>query len=271
VARNPKKGIAAAYAWAFEDGHEPFRIGWYYTWSLYPGAWAAEPALEFIPMWPCHGTVDYVVGLLGADYDGYLLIMNEPERPDQCTMSVDEAAQYYLMVRNALPNARLIGPQLIHRNPGGDFTWYAAAWRERVRELTGSYPDVEGYGVHIYPYYSGSGTATQVLTSWCNALNAWGEVGEKELWVTEFGVHNFDGSPDQVRAQVRQMVDVFENGVGNCAVARYAYFTDRRSGVDTANPTPTVEPVPPDYFDLYWRNSWLLSYTGQAYREVGNR
>ena len=57
-------------------------------------------------MWPCNGTVDYVVGLLGAAYDGYLLIMNEPDHPDQCTMSVDEAAQHYITVRSALPRSR---------------------------------------------------------------------------------------------------------------------------------------------------------------------
>ena len=267
--RNPRKGIAAAYAYADATSYQPFGISWYYTWSLFPGLWGGNPDLEFVPMWPCNGTVDYVVASLGAAYSGYLLLMNEPEQADQCTMSVDQAAQFYITVRSALPNARLIGPHTIARSVSGSFTEFTAAWREKVRELTGSYPAVAGYGLHIYPHYEGSGTPQQVLASWCSALQAWGEIGQKELWVTEFGIHNFDGTAEQVRAAVLDGVNLFENGIGACQVARYAYFTERWAPVDAANPTPTIAPGGLPYFDLYWRNSYQLSYTGQAYRDAG--
>ena len=267
--RNPRKGIAAAYAYEDPTGYQPFGISWYYTWSLFPGLWGNDPNLEFVPMWPCNGTVGYVVSTLGVDYSGYLLILNEPEQADQCTMSVDEAAQFYVTVRNALPNARLIGPQTIARSPAGSYTAWTAEWRNRVRDLTGSYPDVAGYGIHVYPHYEGSGTPQEVLGSWCSALQSWGEIGQKELWVTEFGIHNFDGTPEQVRAAVLDGINLFETGIGACQVARYAYFTERWVPVDPANPTPTIAPGGRAYFDLYWRNSYQLSYTGQAYRDAG--
>ena len=260
---NPRKGIAAAYAWAYDSGYEPFGAGWYYTWSLFPGEWA-DSGLQFIPMWPCHGTPDYVVGELGADYDGYLMFLNEPERPDQCTHTIAEAVDYYLMVRNALPQAKLIGPQTIG-STNLNFAAWTSAWRDAVHQRTGSYPDVAGYGFHVYPHFlNGAATTRQVMQTWCDGLASWGDLGSKEIWVTEFGVHNFDGSPAQVQNQLTNMVDLFENGMGECQINRYAYFTDRRAGIEGA-PTPTIEPGGPEYFDLYWRNSWELSYVGQAY------
>ncbi|MCB0019496.1 MAG: hypothetical protein KDE09_17015 [Anaerolineales bacterium] len=265
---NPRKGIAAAYAWAYDTGYEPFNTGWYYTWSLFPGEWV-NSGMEFIPMWPCHGTVDYVVGTLGADYDGYLLFLNEPERPEQCTHSIEEAVDYYLMVRNALPQAKLIGPQTIG-STNLNFSAWIGAWREAVRQRTGSYPDVAGYGFHLYPYYlNGVVTPRQVMQTWCDGLASWGELGTKEIWVTEFGVENFDGTPQQVQDQLTSMVNLFEQGIGNCQLDRYAYFTDRRVAIQGA-PTPTIAPGGPNYFDLYWRNSWDLSYVGQAYANVAN-
>ena len=266
-AANPKKGIGAAYAWAYADGHEPFSPGWYYTWSLFPGLWEGQGP-EFVPMWPCHGTVDYVVSTLGSDYDGYLLFLNEPDIEEQCYMSVDEAVDYYLMVRNALPQAKLIGPQTITST---NLNWgaWTNAWREKVRERTGSYPDVAGYGFHVYPFYNSGIPTQQAMQSWCDSLASWGELGSKEIWVTEFGVHNFDGSPQQVQAELTEMVNLFENGLGNCEISRYAYFTDRRAPIGE-NPTPTIEPGGPNYFDLYWRNSYELSYTGQVYANIAN-
>ena len=160
----------------------------------------------------------------------------------------------------------LIGPQTI-TSINGDFAGWTREWRDRVHEVTGEYPDVAGYGLHIYPLYNGDINTVAVLEDWCQALNDWGEVGLSELWVTEFGVHNFDGSPQEVRNEVGYMTGLFESGVNNCEIDRYAYFTDRRAPV-SANPIPTIQPGGPNYFDLYWRNSWELSYTGQAYASV---
>ncbi len=70
-----------------------------------------------------------------------------------------------------------------------------------------------------------------------------------------------------MRAELEYMVNLFENGVDNCSIDRYAYFTDRRAPAGT-NPNPSPQPGGPNYFDLYWRGSWQLSYAGQAYADL---
>ena len=259
---NPKKGIAATFANRYENGHEPFSPSWYYTWTLNPGLWQGP---EFIPMWYCTHTPAHVLQVLGADYDGYLLFLNEPDRVEQCHQTIEEAVDYYLMVRSTLPQAKLIGPQTIN-STNLNFGAWTGAWREAVRQRTGSYPDVAGYGFHVYPYYNGDVTTRQAMQSWCDSLSEWGELGVKEIWVTEFGVHNFDGTPQEVQAELTGMLDLFENGMGSCQVDRYAYYTERRVLIEGA-PTPTIAPGGLNYWDLFWRNSWQLSYTGQVYAD----
>lgn len=262
---NSKKGLALTYETGFHhQEYSRFNVSWFHNWHV---TTAVEPApyLKFVPFVRCAEPTEIsaAVTSLGTDYAGYLLFLNEPDNynPDQgCAEHTDdnlnaqEAALRYVTLHAALPNARLIGPSPRWRVAPEAFI---TLWRNAVYTLTGSYPDVVGYGLHFYT--TDVQDVHQDINDFCDAMSDWGESG-KELWITEFGVDQQSLGESDVKDTFFQLLETFEHGAflnPGCEVNRYAYYTTRqRPAFLPGTPTPTVAPPTPgfaipQYTDLY--------------------
>lgn len=94
---NLKKGIGMPYS-EFKEDFEKSGASWYYNWGRCPSDDQA-----CIPMtW---GGEDPSLPL---DYDGYLLFLNEPDRPDQANKTPEEALILYKYFTSKYPDAKMI-------------------------------------------------------------------------------------------------------------------------------------------------------------------
>ncbi len=282
---NPKKGLA--YSLDQDPAYIPdaqlMNFHWYHNWDTFPEAHvSAAIATEFIPFVWCKYS-DQVP--LSVDYDGYVLFFNEPDEPGrECANhlpSLQDTALEYVKIKYLLPKAKLIGPHISHEDDGE----WISLWRQAVYDLTCDpnnpppypvpcgYPDVAGYGFH---HYNGSEEAEDKLEDFCNYMKDWGEL-DKELWITEFGFGNFwPNPPTRSTQEVIEIVEVWENGFdtgsGHCEVNRYAYFNNRDKDQPIVGPgTPEPPPETPDWYtDLYCRQTYDFSHTGEGYNVAGN-
>jgi hypothetical protein len=136
--------------------------------------------------------------VLGADYAGNLLWLNEPNDSNQANMTPAEALHFYRMTRAALPHARLIGPNMTFIT--ADKWDHDARWlRDFINIATseGVVLDFGGMAVHNYaPTYE---EHTRLHNEWVTLLARLG-FGHLPLWVTEWGVdYRNEGAAERVR------------------------------------------------------------------------
>jgi hypothetical protein len=280
VLASKKKGLAWAFAGTYPNDYQPLHVRWYHDWGT-TGPVDTQ-FMEFVPFISCDfgaqspyegrsakqvNLIQQAVQDLGTNYDGYLLIFNEPNffnaSNPQCDKHPDEAAQIYVDIRNAFPNAKIVGPNL---SEGGGYSAinYVELWRQEVFNLTGDYPDLAGYGVHIYRLNHNS--ALNFLNDFHQAMQTWGD-GDKELWLTEFGFCN-EWGPTHTD-EFRSLVEDLESSAYDF-VTRYAYYTTRQKDVIApGDPTPTPASWEICNSDLYERYTFDLSIRGEVYQSVG--
>ena len=277
---SPKKGLAWGFAGRYPNDYLPLHVRWYHDWGT-SGPVDSE-FMEFIPfIWCDYGTsspydppnsestnlIKLAQTNLDPDYDGYLLIFNEPNffnsNNPQCDKHPDEAAQIYVQIRNAFPNAQIVGPNLSESGLYSAID-YVELWRTEVLNLTGQYPNVVGYGVHSYRLNHNS--TLNFLNDFYQAMQTWGE-GEKELWLTEFGFCK-EWGPTHVD-ELAELVNDMESSTYDF-VTRYAYYTTRQKEViPPGDPTPTPATWEICNSDLYERFTFDLSERGEVYQSVG--
>lgn len=267
---SPKKGLAWGFAGTYPDDYLPFHVRWYHDWGT--SGPVDNQYMEFVPFIWCDfgprspldtqnnhnfNLIKLAVQDLGNDYDGYLLIFNEPNffnsNNPQCDKHPDEAAQIYVQIRTAFPDAKIVGPNL---SEGGGYSAinYVNLWREEVLELTGQYPELAGYGVHSYR--GNHADTLDFLSIFYQAMQSWGD-GDKELWLTEFGYcEEFGVGHEQ---QIAELVNSLESTEYDF-VSRYAYYTTRQKRViEPGDPTPTPASWEICNSDLYERFTFDLS------------
>mgnify|MGYP003297215045 CR=1 FL=1 len=75
-----------------------FKAGWYFNWAREPSPGQQYEGVEFVPMlWGEHyisEAEEHVNDLINQGYK-YVLLFNEPDRPDQCNMPVLEVYEIY--------------------------------------------------------------------------------------------------------------------------------------------------------------------------------
>jgi hypothetical protein len=242
---SPKKGLAWGAAHLYPYDYTRLNVSWIYNWDLEPSKWDVSSPLsdyhasdmlpgnvEFVPMIYCGTEIERAENYLGADWDGYLLFLNEPwvRAPDDCEgpMTTQEVAQVYMAIREAFPQAKLIGPNIYYKSFSSateDPPGKLADWRDAVYTLTEAYPDVTGYAIHTYT--GDPGQDLDLVADLHTFLADWqeddGRAEPYELWVTEFG---YCGDPsDQVAADnIAQTVNELE---ALSHVNRYAYHANR--------------------------------------------
>jgi hypothetical protein len=213
------KGIAMPYVYA--EDLERTNSSWYYVWGP---CWSSYPP-GCVPMsW---GGEDPNLPL---DYSGYVLLFNEPDRPEQANITPENGVIIYKEFKLKYPQAKWVVGNV----------WYAQ-WLYTFRDLCVADPSCELpaiWGLHMY--VGGIDHLPKML--------AYIESAYKNLngtfWITEFASVSGNISVDE------GIVRFFES---HPWIERWAYFCNRASGTepwypkswnvqlfdwDTGEPTP---------------------------------
>ncbi len=189
-----KKGIAAL---------DPAKLdaGWHYNWNLNQNS---TPDIEYVPIkqkrwWP------------GLDQDWkargslHLLGYNEPDRPDQANMSVDEAIQGWPELQAT--GLRLGSPAPSDGGLGWLYEFMDRADREGLR--------VDFVAVHYYRAVADPGNERAAADQFRNFLRGIHERTRRPIWITEWNNGaNWTKAPDpndkQQRAAIQAMIEMLD-------------------------------------------------------------
>ena len=206
-----KKGVGVWEPHAAEHLAE-LNVSWYYTWKPRPVAGA--PAAEFVPMIWGGSQVTTQLRALPRDVP-VLLAINEPDEKKQAHMSVESVARLWpTLARRAdwisSPAAeKAMGPWIDH--------FLQIAHRRRLK--------VNFMAVHLY-----GGTDSKRFLARLDAIH---ERYRMPIWLTEFGVADWDTTPWRRKSTVNRysedavlqfMKEVLPELERRPYVIRYAWF-----------------------------------------------
>jgi hypothetical protein len=234
---NSKKGVGA---WGFDGASQALAdsgASWYYTWSASPGV-SGPPGVQFVPMiW---GAADVTASTLSqVKQEGNdLLGFNEPDMSGQSNMTPAQALSLWPQL--VATGMQLGSPAVADdgATPGGwldQFMSGAAARGYRVNFIT----------LHWYGSDFATAAAVDQLQSYIQAVYARYHL---PIWLTEFALANFGGSPatpapQQQAAFVTAAAAMLQR---LSYVQRYAWFglqatpTDGSMGLFSSGPVPTT-------------------------------
>lgn len=183
---------------------EALNMSWFFT------NWNPE-LLEkykdiYIPITRC-GLVSELEGL-PKDYDGYLLVFNEPNLPEPngCPLTPEVAAGRYRALREAFPNTKMV--------VGNVSAWEISDWLSHLADLVADNPPY-AWGVHGYvekritPEYI-SDLVNNFITEYSNS---------GRIWVTEAGVCS--GNIEVLKTFLEELVGIEQ-------IERIAFYTDNQ-------------------------------------------
>ena len=221
---DPKAGIAwAAYGSRLPEDMNILCPSVIHTWSLRPLNYRPSdaPQVRFIQHLACDtapamawgddvrvNNVELAQMLLGSEFDGVLLFLNEPNEPGQCYMSPVRAGKFYRYVRRTYPNAIIVGPQPSDNDYKAGWVWLRAFYDELER-FDAPLPDVGA--VHSYL----AENPQLLLDSFFGVMAEYTSAPDT-VWVTEFGQGD--------TAVVREMIRTYRDDE---RVGAYFYFTPR--------------------------------------------
>jgi len=187
------------------------KVSWAYNWGQYddsgtslefcPMLWGLK--LDFAQTWPSNAQKAINAG------SKCLFSFNEPDLGSQANMSPQLAAQKHIELMNPFSGKALIGAPAITNSGASN---QGIAWLKQFFDACGGKCAVDFVNIHIY----GVDTTT-FLTHLRNVRDAF----NKPVWITEFA---FDGSDDQIDAQLKTVIHEIETNPTYSFVQRYSYF-----------------------------------------------
>jgi hypothetical protein len=200
-----KKGVAGAI-W------KDLNVGWFYDWNI---STHSTPDIEYVPIrqnrwWPGLNQDWRARGSL------HLLGFNEPDRPDQAKMTVDEAI-------SAWPELLRTGLRLGSPAPADSGLPWLYQFIDKA-DATGL--RVDFVAVHYYRAYSDPGDAKGAARQLQNYLKGVHERTKRPIWVTEWNNGaNWTREPKpnerQQRDAIREMIEMLDE---TPYVERYAIY-----------------------------------------------
>ncbi|GAA1597376.1 sigma-70 family RNA polymerase sigma factor [Actinoplanes couchii] len=179
-----KKGVGV---WKFagsEGALKDVGAGWYYDWAPHDDEVPGPAGVEFVPMiWGAKDLTDATLRKAKSEGD-VLLGFNEPDLAEQSNMSVEDALAAW--PRLQATGMKLVSPAVAF---GGDT---AGGWLDRF--MTGAKAKnltVDAIALHWY----GSDFSAASVNQFLGYVDAVHERYGKPIWITEFGLMNFGGSP----------------------------------------------------------------------------
>ncbi|BBH63749.1 hypothetical protein ACTI_04340 [Actinoplanes sp. OR16] len=216
AASSDKKGAAV---WKFTGAKAAIKdvgASWYYDWAPNDDEVPGPAGVEFVPMiWGAANVTDATLKQAKAEGDDWLLGFNEPDLAEQSNMSVEAAL-------DAWPSLEATGMKLVSPAVafGGDT---AGGWLDRFMAGAASRDlRVDAIALHWY----GSDFSKASVNQFLGYVDAVHERYGKPIWITEFGLINFGGSPKYPSdAQKVTFIKGATAGLEKRAfVQRYAWF-----------------------------------------------
>lgn len=241
-------------------------VGWYYTWGTRSANTAS--GAEFVPMvWgkaqaEDEDALDEIERKYSSGEYARLLTFNEPDLPDQASMTVDEALSYWDRLEEiGIP---LSSPAVSYYDKRNGNEWLD----DFMRKATLQNKRVDFIAVHLYQSFYSSGAVSDLK----DTLTALHDRYGKPIWLTEFGAidiierdkHTGAVSPSCTAANARRYIEQATNVLEQCAfVERYAWFVDNFAETGEARPWEAPHTT------LYADDDGI-SETGKAYRAVSS-
>ncbi|BCJ41782.1 sigma-70 family RNA polymerase sigma factor [Actinoplanes ianthinogenes] len=179
-----KKGVGV---WKFDGSTAALKnvgAGWYYDWAPQNDEIPGPAGVEFVPMiWGKQNVTSATLKQAKAEGD-VLLGFNEPDMGGQANMSVEDALAAWPQLEAT--GMRLVSPAVAY---GGDT---AGGWLDRF--MTGAKAKglrVDAIALHWY----GSDFSAAAVDQFLGYVDAVHKRYGKPIWITEFGLMNFSGSP----------------------------------------------------------------------------
>ncbi|MEU4164671.1 sigma-70 family RNA polymerase sigma factor [Actinoplanes sp. NPDC026670] len=210
-----KKGAAV---WKFAGAKGALKdvgASWYYSWSANDNEVPGPANVDFVPMiWGAANVTDATLKEVKAEGD-VLLGFNEPDLAEQSNMTVEAALAAW--PRLEATGMKLVSPAVAF---GGDT---AGGWLDRF--MTGAKSKglrVDAIALHWY----GSDFSSASVNQFLGYVDAVHKRYGKPIWITEFGLINFSGSPKYASdAQKVAFIKGTTAGLEKRSfVERYAYF-----------------------------------------------
>jgi len=210
-----KKGVAV---WKFSGASAALHnvgAGWYYDWAANDNDVPGPAGVEFVPMIRAKSDVTSST-LAQAKREGKVLLgFNEPDLGAQANMSVEDALAAWPKLEAT--GMRLGSPSVAY---GGDT---AGGWLDRF--MAGAKDKglrVDFITLHWY----GSDFSAAAVGQFLGYVDAVHKKYGKPIWVTEYGLQNFSGSPKYPSgAQAAAFIKGSTNGMESRSyVERYAWF-----------------------------------------------
>lgn len=211
-----RKGVSVTPVDGASQALADVGAGWYYDWSTTPGAVTGPAGTEFVPMIWGAADVNATALAQAAQQGTELLGFNEPDLAGQAAMSPDQALDLWPQLEAT--GLRLGAPAVAY---GGDTP---GGWLDQF--MSGA--AARGYRVDFIPlhWYGGdfSSAAADELRGYLQAVY---DRYHKPIWLTEYALTDFSGTPRYPTAQ--QQTDFVTSSTAMLDslpfVERYAWFT----------------------------------------------
>ncbi|MFG2793792.1 glycoside hydrolase family protein [Streptomyces sp. NPDC048419] len=213
-----KKGISA---WKFDGVTKALadsKSGWFYTWSSDKGGIKPPRGVEFVPMIHDAGSVTKKELGRAKRQGKSLLGFNEPDRPDQAHMTVNQALDLWPRLQST--GLRLGAPAVA---TGGDV---AGGWLDRfMKGAKARHYRVDFIPLHWYGADFNSPRATEQLRRYLQAVH---KRYKKPIWLTEYALIDFSSGTPRYPTKAQQAAFVKKSTAmlqHLSYVRRYAWFT----------------------------------------------
>ncbi|GAA0570216.1 hypothetical protein GCM10010172_63340 [Paractinoplanes ferrugineus] len=211
-----KKGVGVWKFTGLKDALADVGAGWYYNWAPANNDVPGPAGVEFVPMiWGKADATDATIAKAGRESEGELLGFNEPDMSGQANMSVEDALAAWPKLQAT--GLRLGSPAVAY---GGDT---AGGWLDRF--MSGA--ENKGYRVDfITLHWYGSDFGAAAVGQFLGYVDAVHKRYHKPIWITEYGLMNFSGSPKYPSdAQKVAFINGTTKGLQSRSyVERYAWF-----------------------------------------------
>ncbi|GAA2649477.1 sigma-70 family RNA polymerase sigma factor [Paractinoplanes durhamensis] len=211
-----KKGVGVWEFSGVKGALADVGAGWYYNWAANNDSMPGPSGVEFVPMiWGKANATDTTIAQAKKESDGELLGFNEPDMSGQANMSVEDALAAWPKLQAT--GLRLGSPAVAY---GGDT---AGGWLDRF--MSGAKD--KGYQVDfITLHWYGSDFSDAAVEQFLGYVDAVHQRYDKPIWITEYGLMNFSGSPKYPSdAQKVAFITGSTKGMQSRSfVERYAWF-----------------------------------------------
>jgi hypothetical protein len=250
---SPKKGVGTWDFRSVKAGISQAQVSWYYNWTVDKSRLPSSQKAKFVPMvWSASAVTDANLKRAKATGSEALLAFNEPDRPEQANMTVQQAIDLW-------PKLEATGMRLGSPAPAADGA-LQDGWLDWFLRLAKS----RGYRVDFITLHwygkTFDASAVQALHDYVQSVH---DRYGLPIWVTEFALINFaTESPDPKHANYPSDAEQSQFIKSSTAmleslqyVERYAWFA-----------LPTITSASGSGL---CREDGTLTAAGQAYRQVG--